>query len=47
MEDQAIVALGEDAGPEPTSYHLLLPLEKNTLTDPGKITLIYNSDTTG
>ena len=43
---QVTVALSEDAAAEPTNYHLVLPLEKDTVTDPGKITLIYNSDTT-
>lgn len=43
---QVTVALREDAGAAPTNCHLVLPLEKNTVTDPEKITVIYNSDTT-
>ena len=43
---EVTVALsGEDAA-EPTNYHLLLPIEKNAVTGPGNITIIYNSDTT-
>ena len=41
------VALSGDQAEESTNYHILLPLEKNNLTDPANITVIYNSDTTG
>lgn len=30
-----------------TNYHILLPMEKNAVTDPGNITITYISDTTG
>lgn len=43
---QITVALSGEAAEEPTNYHLVLPLEKDTVTDPGKITVTYNSDTT-
>lgn len=43
---QVTVALSGEAAEEPTNYHLVLPLEKDTVTGPGKITVTYNSDTT-
>lgn len=43
---QVTISLREDAAAEPTNYHLVLSLEKNNLTDPENIAVIYNSDTT-
>ena len=40
------VDISGDQAEESTNYHILLPLEKNNLTDPANITVIYNSDTT-
>ena len=40
------VDISGDQAEESTNYHILLPLEKNNLTDPTNITVIYNSDTT-
>lgn len=41
------VALSGEKTEEPTNYHITLPVEKNAVTDPANITVIYNSDTTG
>lgn len=39
------VALSGEKTEEPTNYHILLPVEKGSVTDTQNITVIYNSDT--
>lgn len=41
------VALSGEKTEEPTNYHILLPVEKNAVTDPQNISVIYISDTNG
>lgn len=43
---QVIIHIGSEKAEEPTNYHILLPIEKNAITAPENITIIYNSDTT-
>ena len=42
---QITVALSGEKTDAPTNYHILLPVEKNAVTDPQYITVIYISDT--
>ena len=39
------VALSGEKTEEPTNYHIVLPIEKDAVTDPQNITVIYISDT--
>ena len=41
------VAISGGESDDGTNYHILLPLEKNAITDPQNITVTYISDTTG
>ena len=43
---QVIIDIGSEETDQQTNYHILLPMEKNAVTNPGNITIIYNSDTT-
>ena len=44
---EVTIAISGAEKEEPTNYHVLLPVEKGAVTDPGNITVIYNSDTNG
>lgn len=41
------IALSGEKAEEPTNYHIVLPVEKNAVTGPEHITVIYISDTIG
>lgn len=44
---QVVIDIGSEDTAEQTNYHILLPIEKGAVTDPGNITIIYKNDTTG
>lgn len=44
---QVTIDTGSGEGDNQTNYHILLPMEKNAITTPGNITVIYKTDTTG
>lgn len=44
---QVTIDIGGEEADAQTNYNILLPLEKGTVSDPGNITIIYKTDTTG